>query len=264
MVGQKSLVKFLGELCDSNSLPRFIILVGERGSESNLIAPALSGRMGIDCIVLSDVKVDTIRNMTSQAYSVKSPVMFSIQDADNMSPNARGAILKVVEEPPNKAYFIMTVTDIEGVLDTIKSRAQIYFLEPYSKEELSKYYHSNYHKEDEEIISFANTPGEIDILESQPDFFKYVKYVADNIFDVSGAESFSLLNKVSVKDDDGKYDLSLFLRAFQRECIHRKIYHAVSCTAHFKSELRIKGINRQMLLDDWCLSVRRAVKNGDR
>lgn len=262
MVGQNNLKKYLQELVSNNKLPRFILVCGERGSEVNLIAPYIADLMGIVCVELSDVKVDTMRKMISQAYSVKSPVIYSIADADTMSANARNAILKVVEEPPNKVYFVMSVENVQGVIDTILSRAFEIHMEPYSKDDLREYYHSKYSGENEKLVSFANTPGEIDILSGQKDFFDYVQSIVDHMFDVSGAKALSMLDKVSVKADDDKYDLPLFLRAFQKLCLNKGYYAESAKTSQYKADARIKGINQQMLLDEWCLDMRRTHKNG--
>lgn len=50
---------------------------------------------------------------------------FCIPDADFMSQEAQGALLKTLEEPPVKSIIILTTSNMPGLLDTIVSRCQL-------------------------------------------------------------------------------------------------------------------------------------------
>ena len=277
MIGQKRLLGELNSLICNETLPRFIIVTGDRGSESDEIAPYIAGTMQASYIRLSDVKVDTIRKMIAEAYDFIDTVIYNIVGADNMSINAKNALLKVCEEPPNNAYFVMTLDSVDNMLGTIKSRATIFTMDKYSKKELRKYCDSKYsgNMYNDMILSFADTPGEIDILHAMDDvgeFYHYTEHFLDNVPTASGSDALGMTSEVSVKDNDGKYDILMFFKLFQNLCISKAgqysdsktISHycwSVICASKCMGDIRrIKGVNKQMLLDDFVLQLRKIWK----
>ena len=56
-------------------------------------------------------------------------------DADNMNASAQNALLKIIEEPPKNVVFIFTCMSSKCFLDTIKSRSQLFKLEPPSEDD---------------------------------------------------------------------------------------------------------------------------------
>lgn len=48
--------------------------------------------------------------------------MFIVVEAERLTPEAGNSLLKVLEEPPGDATFVLTTTTLAGVLATIKSR----------------------------------------------------------------------------------------------------------------------------------------------
>ena len=112
MIGQKKLTAQIDDLVAKNKLPRFSIVVGERGMEHEDVAAYISLALeDANFIRLQDAKVDTIREMIRQADRLHHTTVFCIPHADDMSANAKNAMLKVVEDAPNKAYFVMCLED---------------------------------------------------------------------------------------------------------------------------------------------------------
>ena len=271
MIGQVTLQNRVRNLKEAKRFPHFAIFVGERGSgRMTFIKENFKG------IFLEDVKVDSIRNMIQMAYKMYDKV-FVIPYADNMSNAARNALLKVVEECPNNNYFIMILEDENNTLETIRSRATIFHMDRYSSHELIEYVTSyipippsNGDKFIKLFTDLCETPGEVNILASQnaEDFYKYVQLVVDNIAEVSTANAFKIPSKVALKDDAEGYDLRLFWKAFIQICISNVMKHdrtskeilkygeAVRITGNCLQQLRIRGINKQMLIDTWVLEVR--------
>ena len=56
-----------------------------------------------------------------------------------MSLNAKNSLLKLVEEPPQQAYIIMELQQIENTLDTIKSRCQEIKMDSYELKDIEKF-----------------------------------------------------------------------------------------------------------------------------
>ena len=262
MIGQKNLLKEIDRQLEDNTFPRFSIVVGERGSESDKIGVYIANHLKANCITVPDVKVDTIRTIIQESYKVASTTVYNIVNADTMSAQAQNALLKVTEEPPNKAYFIMTLEDEINTLPTIKSRGTIYHCDEYSKDEILEYYHTHYKgTEDDIIYSLCRTPGEVDILLEPKEFYEFMEKVVDNISEASGSNVFKIAEKVKFKDTDNGYDLIMFWRAFAQICFDRQDYERVALTSQFLSSVRIKALNKGMLFDKWILDIRR-LSNG--
>ena len=265
MIGQTNLKARLQELIDSKSYPRFSIFVGEKGSGRKTTILDKLKVLG-DCQICG-VDVDSVRNVIEQAYTQVAPTVYIFADADTMSIAAKNAMLKVTEEPPNNAYFVMTVTSIDGMLATIRSRAHTFYMDSYTEIELMSYCRQMGVNVGE-CISYCTVPGDIDLLTSYDisDFKEYVTKVVDNIDKVSGANSFKIGSKLNLANDESKYDLNLFFKAFRSECFSRiwdeaqgrKYALGVGITSNHQYELRIAGINKQMLFDDWLLMIREA------
>ena len=62
-----------------------------------------------------------------------------IHEGNKLTVQAQNALLKTIEEPPKGVYIILLTDSIELMLDTIKSRCQIYKLTPLSKDEVNRY-----------------------------------------------------------------------------------------------------------------------------
>lgn len=256
MIGQKYLKKYVKTLIEEDNFPRFSIFVGPKGSGKKRFL-----REYFEGIYPEDNKVDSIRKIIDMAYKVAHKT-FIIPDADDMSNAAKNALLKVVEECPNDNYFIMTMEDEVNTLGTIRSRAQIFYMDMYFPKDLTDYADVIGIKDEEELKIIADvctTPGDINILCKQgvKDFYEYTKLVFENVADVSLANALKIPDKLALKDGDEGYDLRLFLRMFMSLCISNQANARwVEYTSRCLTKLRIKGLNKQMLLDTWILSLR--------
>lgn len=265
MIGQKNLLTILNNQLVDDKLARFIIIVGEAGSEKNFVAKELAKQNNILCIEVPDCKIDTIRQMINDAYTVAKPTIFSITNADDMSVNAKNALLKVTEEPPNKARFVMTLQNISNTLDTIKSRATIYQADKYSKNQLEEYCNTKGYKDKELLLNICSTPGDIDLINSYgaKNFYEFVCKVTDNIATVSGANSFKIAKSLKLKDTDEGYDLALFFKTFFLVCIMNNWFNGGALTGKYLADLHFKSVNKQMLFDAWLLKIREVWRSGN-
>ena len=263
MIGQQYLQSQLMQLIENGTFPRFSIIVGPRGSGKKTLAHLIYQKFGTGILSNIGISVDAVRQSISQSYTVRgSQVIYLFADADNMSNAAKNALLKVVEECPNDNYFIMTLEDEVNTLGTIRSRAQIFYMDMYFPKDLRDYADVIGIKDEEELKIIADvctTPGDINILCKQgvKDFYDYTKLVLENVADVSLANALKIPDKLALKDGDEGYDLRLFLRMFMSLCITNQANARwVEYTSKCLTKMRIKGINKQMLLDTWILSLR--------
>lgn len=266
MIGQKELRADLMALIERDKYPRFSIFIGQTGSGRKTLAKEIAKKLELQVVQLPDVKVDTIRSMIAEAYKIPYKYLYIIPNAENMSLAAKNAILKVTEEPPNNAYFVMTVQDESQLLDTIKSRGTIFYMNIYTPEEIAEYADCKDTRELEIISSVCEVPGDVDILRKMDvdEFHHYVDSVVENIAVTNGSNSFKVGAKINFKDDADKYDLRLFWRTFMLICLNRieedrlKYAKGVQITSQHLQELKIIGINRASLFDMWILSIREA------
>lgn len=272
MVGQLELLNKIEGQIERDRFPRFSILIGEKGSGKKELAKGIAQMSGRAAWIAPDVKVDTIRNIIETCYKADLPIFYIIPDCDNLSLAAANALLKVTEEPPRNAYFILTCENEENLLSTIRSRGVTYMLEPYSYEDKCDYVNMMYDmnkwtdKETEFALDTATTPGDINYLWSTnlPDFISYVNLVIDNIAEVQDSNAFKIGNNIALKDEEDKYSLKLFWKAFNVLCVDRmkagndplKYARAIGITGEYAQQLNIRGINKQMLFDQWVVSIR--------
>ena len=85
--------------------------------------------------------------------------------------------------------------------------------------------------------------------------------MAENIAEVSLANAFKIPSKIALKEDAEGYDLRLFWKAFMKICLQDDVVYgikaeAVQITSKYLQKLKVKGINRQMLIDCWLMEIR--------
>lgn len=262
MIGQRNLQSRIEQLIENDTFPRFSIFVGPKGSgKKTLLLEMFEG------IYLEDNKVDSVRKMIEMVYKVGNRT-FIMPDADTMSNAAKNALLKVIEECPNDNYFIMTLEDENNTLETIRSRGTVFHMDRYTPDEIFEYYWTvGEMPNDAELVrEICETPGEVKRCIEMcsgtiQTFYDYVQLVVDNIAEVSLANAFKIPSKVALKDGAEGYDLRLFWKAFMKITFDTKVGYedwglAVMITSNYLQKLRVKGINKQMLMDNWVLEIR--------
>ena len=262
MIGQHNLQSRIEQLIENRTFPRFSIFVGPNGSgKKTFVDTVIIGKLAL-LSMTSGIKVDEVRQIIVDSYKMDSPVVCFIPDADTMSNAAKNALLKVTEEPPNNAYFIMTLEDENNTLETIKSRGTVFHMDRYTPDEIMQYITEKYGSTAEDNVdifkSICYTPGDADILAKSgvKSFYDYVQLVVDNIAEVSLANAFKIPSKVALKDDAEGYDLRLFWKAFMKISFDVGRYNGIYTTSKYLQKLRVKGINRSMLMDNWVLEIR--------
>ncbi|RMH72212.1 MAG: DNA polymerase III subunit delta' [Gemmatimonadetes bacterium] len=85
------------------------------------------------------LSIDTVRALQKEAaykpYEARKKC-YILLEVDRMTVPAANAFLKTLEEPPSHTQFILTTSNIRGLLDTIVSRCQAVQFTPLSAEEI--------------------------------------------------------------------------------------------------------------------------------
>jgi DNA polymerase-3 subunit delta' len=88
-----------------------------------------------------DIKINSIRevnrflSLTTEPFSYRFII---ISNAEQMNDESQNALLKNLEEPPEKTIFILTTNNTNKLKDTIKSRCWNLNFEPLERDDLSK------------------------------------------------------------------------------------------------------------------------------
>lgn len=107
-----------------------ILLIGEAGMGKLHLAQWISDKLQTDHVVIEppegkqNIGIDQIK-VLYQHTKTGRPLCIIIADAHLMTREAQNALLKLLEEPPQNTYFILTSISEHLVLQTIRSRCQI-------------------------------------------------------------------------------------------------------------------------------------------
>lgn len=268
IIGQKELLNRIDNLIENNNFPRFSIIVGPKNSGKKLIANYIADKLNATFIPC-EVKADDVRNIINESYTQTNLMCYMWADSDTMSITSKNAILKVTEEPPKQAYFIITLNDINNMIPTIISRGTKLLMNPYSNTELMKYATSRgyeFEKHKDVILNICSNPGDIDLLFSYnvDDFIALANQVLRCIGIASPANALKLSNNFSLKKDDkDKYDIILFIHAISSICLSKlketnNVVYGNACTlcAECISEFRVTSVSKLAVLDKWLLNMR--------
>ncbi len=173
-IGNKRIVKQLGCLIDSGRFPHAIVIEGEKGLGKRTLARLLAAalvcrseeRPCMECAQCRKAKekihpdifeysasggansfhVDVVRDVIKDVYIQPNEADYKVYilgNADCMNLSAQNALLKVLEEPPQYAVFIMTAQSKSMLLETVLSRSVLVGLEGVDAQEGAAYISSH-------------------------------------------------------------------------------------------------------------------------
>ncbi|MEM8939480.1 MAG: DNA polymerase III subunit delta [Bacteroidota bacterium] len=79
-----------------------------------------------------------LKNVSMRSVEGGYKILF-IWYPELMNPSAANAILKILEEPPEKTIYLLVTYDYDGLLATIKSRTQLVTIPPNTNDNISEY-----------------------------------------------------------------------------------------------------------------------------
>lgn len=159
-IGNEKVTEQLGVLLKSGRFPHAIVIEGEQG----LGKKTLAGELARALVCRGDIKpcgectqcrkaiqkihpdifeyvpsgsansfhVDTVREVINSAYIRPNEAdykVYILSDAQCMNASAQNALLKILEEPPSYAVFIITTVSKSSLLNTVLSRCVVITLE---------------------------------------------------------------------------------------------------------------------------------------
>ncbi|MGN1201937.1 MAG: ATP-binding protein [Eubacterium sp.] len=236
--GNERIIEQLGCLLDSKRFPHAVVIEGAQGlgkrTLARLLATALVCRGEekpcMECTQcrkaqenihpdifeysasggINSFHVDVVRNVISDAYVQPNEAehkVYILGNADCMSISAQNALLKVLEEPPQYAVFILTAQSKSSLLETVLSRSVVISLEGVDVDKGAGYISSHF-----EGISFDDARSALEIYNG-------------NIGKAVGSFSDSRQNELSnvccdickALVEDSEYSLLCACSAFQKD-----------------------------------------------
>lgn len=153
-IGHSYIINSFKKRAVNKSLSHAHLIVGEDGIGKSKLARVFALQIlgGIDTRQYVDIinyhpkkasfGVDEVRELIAEVN--KKPFegnkkVIIIHEGNKLTIQAQNALLKTIEEPPSGVFIIILCESLELILDTIKSRCQIYKLTPLSKSEITEY-----------------------------------------------------------------------------------------------------------------------------
>lgn len=260
MIGQNLFKTYLSNW---KTPPHFIILNGDEGSGRSSIIDLIIHKFNYQTVTCGS-SVEEVRNIVSMAYSLTSPTFYMFYSGDKLSVAAKNALLKIVEDTPKNAFFIMR-TEF-GVIDTLKNRAFYYEMSSYTFDELKEYFI----KENKEPIfnkyyQICKNIGQIKTFLSSPyeDIIDYCSKITDVISTVSQGNILNIPTKLNLDKTADKWNTTLFINILEWELFNKykstkedKYFQAIFRLNDLKSRLRIVGVNKQVAFDNFLLGLK--------
>ena len=94
-----------------------------------------------------------IEEINKKPYEGDKKVVI-LYNSDKLTEAAQNALLKTIEEPPQGSFIILLCEKLDGILDTVKSRCQIYKLNRLNSKDMKVFLNSKFPRlSDQELIS---------------------------------------------------------------------------------------------------------------
>lgn len=260
IIGFKNILDGFNKRVENNSLSHAHLIVGPDGIGKSLVASEFAtkilgkenNRDYVDIVNYRPNKasfgVDEVREIIEEVskrpYEGDKKVII-IHEGDKLTIQAQNALLKTIEEPPYGVYIIMLSQSLEVLLDTIRSRCQIYKLTPLSNEEMEKFLATIENQDPEKLkVALAYSegiPGRAEKILYDEQLALLRDIIVKLLFDLLEHNNYLVLEfeeKLS-KYKDNKEDILNIITLFVRDIM---IYKEISSTDKVINKDKINDI----------------------
>ena len=268
IIGHKNIIDSINNRKLNDSFSHANLIVGNDGIGKSIIAKYISnqiieGRDNADSVDIvkyypssSSFGVDDVRNIINEVnkkpYESDKKVLI-LYRCDKLTTQAQNALLKTIEEPPKGVYLILLSDSLEVILDTIKSRCQIYKLTPLNKEEISAYIEDKYtdltSDDKKSALAYsAGVPGKVDGFIGDENL-KRLRDICIELFeDILKREQGIVLKyeQMLKNSKDNKIELLNILLSYIRDIMIFKELNNSDLIVNFDKVYKIKDISRGM------------------
>lgn len=132
---QEHIVTVLEGAIKKNAIPHALLFCGSRGTGKTTLARIFARAIGVSDNDLYEIDaasnrgIDDIRELKEAVHTLpyqSERKVYIIDEVHMLTKEAFNALLKTLEEPPAHVVFILATTEEDKLLDTIKSRCQVF------------------------------------------------------------------------------------------------------------------------------------------
>ena len=175
-IGFSKIINTFTKRAQDNKLSHAHLIVGPEGFGKSIMAKIFACKIlnkptnkdYVDIINYrpkkSSIGIDEVRNIIVEV--AKKPFecdrkVIIIHNGEKLTIQAQNAMLKTVEEPPKGVYIIILTESLQSILETIKSRCQVYKLTPLTNDEMIEFINFNLpnNNEDERKLALSYSNG---------------------------------------------------------------------------------------------------------
>ena len=268
IIGHKSIIDSIDSRKLNDSFSHANLIVGNDGIGKSIIAKYMSSKIikrkdDSECVDIvkyypssASFGVDDVRNIINEVnkkpYEGDRKVLI-LYRCDKLTIQAQNALLKTIEEPPRGVYLILLSDSLETILDTIKSRCQIYKLTPLNKEDILNYIEDKYtdlaSDDKKSALAYAaGVPGKVDRFIGDQNL-KYLRDICIGLFEdiLKRENGFVLKYEELLKNSkDDKLELLDILLSYIRDIMLFKEINNGELIVNFDKVQKIKDISRGM------------------
>lgn len=132
---QDHVVTVLEGAIKKGEIPHALLFSGTRGTGKTTLARIFAEAIGTSSVDLYEIDaasnrgIDDIRELKEAVHTLPYESQYKVYIIDEvhmLTKEAFNALLKTLEEPPAHVIFILATTEEERLLDTIRSRCQVF------------------------------------------------------------------------------------------------------------------------------------------
>jgi len=260
IIGHNQLVRDFKNLIKNNRLAHGYVFFGEPEVGKFYFAKHLadflenggweiSKRPLQDALILENASgIEEMRQLKSflwQKPVISSKRLVIINDAENLTPQAQNAILKITEEPPENSVLILAVSQPENLLPALLSRLQKIYFGRLPDSEMEKII------SDKQILALASgRPGRAVRFRSEPLIKKGEEY-ARQFLRLSGQNRSTLIKALVEEQKDLPELLDRFFEALiiQLRQDSRKNFQILKSALHRLFLIKSYNTNKRLQLE---------------
>lgn len=122
----------------TEALPKFRSFVFSRPYGDLEDWAMLYGHENKNILIGREDSREMLKNVSMKSVEGGYKILF-LWYPERMNPSAANAILKILEEPPEKTIYLLVTYNYDGLLATIKSRTQLVAIPPNTNKDIGKY-----------------------------------------------------------------------------------------------------------------------------
>lgn len=246
-----------------------LLLIGRNGSGKKTLVSYLSDKYNIEVKYINNALSDDTK---LELYSYSNEILIVFDLTSNLKVKQfvsfQNSILKILEDAPYLCKIIVLAEDTSHLLNTVKNRCNIRYIERYSIDQLRVIARMN---DNENILDYTNSQlgyitYPIDAIKapSTDELLKLenlVRTILSSIYTANISNILSISKKLDFSDEG--YNINLFLTIFRSELVNAlkhefnsKYFDIFKVFIELDRNMGNPSFNKKNLLEDFLLTLK--------